>query len=156
MPGLLGAMFALSGIVLILAQYTFIPATTAFLATLLIGFGGYQGEPDPVRFGFGLLLATLALAAVFGLPTSPTLAVGVLGVLAYDLLDNARSLGRQLGRSADTWRPELVHGGATLIGGTIVAGVIFGVYSAAPTGWPLAGLIFALIAGWLLTLAMEM
>lgn len=150
-----GGVLAGFGIVLIFAQYTVIATAIAGIGLLALTVGGYFGMREVIPFGTGMLILSLLTAGFLMVPPSALLAAGVFAVLSWDLLSNGLILGKQVGRNARTVKAELAHGGATLLGGTIVAASIFGIYSVSPGGWPLAALILALLAGLLFAIVLE-
>lgn len=89
--------------------------------------------------------------------TEPTtlFIAGIAVVLAWDLADQSVSLGRQIGRGAETVRAELTHGFGTAgigVGVLAVTGVVhrFGI-----EGLPLGGFFALLVAGFILAIALR-
>lgn len=156
MPGVLGSVLAGFGVSAIIVEYTIMATVVAVAGVVLLTVGGLRGIRQLALTGVGLLLAAIVLAGVFGIAAGAALAAGVLTALAWDLQHNAFSLGKQVGRSASTIRAELTHGGATLLGGTIVAGVAYGIFLMSPGGWPMSAVILAILGGFLLVLALEL
>ena len=90
----------------------------------------------------GVVLGGLAGGGPF------VLAGAALGaVLAWDLGEQAVTVGRQVGRAADTRRGELVHAGASLLVGVASAGVVLAVYETVAGGFSAAALVVLLVAG---------
>lgn len=119
----------------------------------------------PVRSGWERALVTVGTALLFvGVVTSGVvrgasqlrlLVAGVAVVLAWDLGEQAVSLGGQVGRRARTHRAELVHGGATLAAGGAILAAALGVAALDVQGLSLAGFVALLVAGIALVLAMR-
>lgn len=83
-------------------------------------------ERSLIDAGTGLLLLTVLTSGVVqGASFGALLGAGVLTILAWDVAENAVSIGGQLGRHASTVRSELVHGAAS---GAIAIGAIGLVY----------------------------
>lgn len=119
----------------------------------------------PIRSGWERAFVTTGAALLFvGVVTSGVvrgaallslLGAGIASVVAWDLGDQAISLGRQVGRGAKTYRAELTHAGATSIvgGGTLVA--TSAVHRFDVRGLSLTGLAVLLVAGFLLAVSLR-
>lgn len=119
----------------------------------------------PVRAGWERALVTTGAALLFvGVVTSgvvrgasrPALLVaGIASVLAWDLGEQAISLGGQVGRGARTRRAELVHGGGTLVAGAGILVAALGVTGLGIRGLSLTGFAVLLVAGFALVVALR-
>lgn len=106
-----------------------------------------------VSFGAaGLFLSTI-VSGVDGTPVELLLVSAAMAALAWDVGQNAISVGDQLGRHTTTWRIEAVHASATTVVALLAAAVGYGVSIAASGGQPAAavgmlslGLVFLLWA----------
>lgn len=104
-----------------------------------------------VDIGAAGLVGGALLSGAFGLAVELVLVAATGGVLAWDLAENAFTTGRQLGRTADTARGELVHAAASVVVGVAVATTGYVVYQVAAGGQPVAALAL-LVAGAVLVL----
>lgn len=78
-----------------------------------------------VKAGAGGLFVSVVLAGLFQAAPFGTLLVALAGtIVAWDAGEHAIDVGRQLGRSASTWRLDVSHVGATAAVG--VVGVLAG------------------------------
>ncbi|MFW6153484.1 MAG: DUF7519 family protein [Halobacteriota archaeon] len=156
MLGVLVAVFAAFAIGVLFSQYSMI--VTAPVALGLIGLlvGGSIGNRQLASAGIALVVLAILMAGLYNYPVSTILATGVLAVVSWDAVDNGFTMGRQLGRVADTRRAEVLHLGATILSGTVVAGVIYGIFVMTPAGWPLTALVLTTLAAVLLALALEL
>lgn len=125
------------------------------LALLVLGAGLVRGRDAAVTLGAVGLFAGAVVAGVRGAPAAAVLVATAASVLAWDAGRTATSVGRQLGRAADTRRVEAVRAGGSLVVGLATAGVGYGVFRTATGGQPVAALLFALLAAVLLVVALD-
>ncbi|WP_435346381.1 DUF7519 family protein [Haloarchaeobius sp. HRN-SO-5] len=119
-----GLAVAVAGIALPAARLARAPALVdilpGFVGVLLLGLALVpvrgQGSRWLFRFGVGLVFVGVLTSAVVQ-ETTPAdqLFAGTLCVVAWDLGENAISVGRQLGRHAKTWSVELTHFAGTAV-----------------------------------------
>jgi len=95
-------------------------AVVGVLAVALLAPGLVRGQRRLVDLAAATLFVGAAVVAVEGAPPVPLVVAGAAAVAAWDVGENAISVGEQLGRAADSRRAELVHAGATV---AIAAGV---------------------------------
>ncbi|MFB6140628.1 MAG: hypothetical protein ABEJ26_09370 [Halosimplex sp.] len=125
------------------------------LGAILLAVGLVRGADAAVSLGaFGLFGAGL-VAGVRGAPVVPVLVSVAFAVLAWDTGGNAISIGKQLGREADTTRVEAVHVAASGVVGAVTAGLGYGIYRAGTGEQPVAALVFSLVAAVLLVEALD-
>jgi len=112
----------------------------------LIGYGLYTGERKRVDHGTVALVFAVVVAGLNGAGPRVTVPAALCAVVAWDAGGYAITLGRQLGREADTGRAELAHVGLTV--GVGAAGVLLagGAFLAATGGAPTLAVI-ALFSG---------
>lgn len=122
---------------------------------VVLGLGLLAGSRRAVTAGSGLLFAGVLLAGVNGAAPEPLLVGTVGAVVAWDVADNAISVGTQLGRAANTRNAELVHAASSLAVGGVTAGFGYGVYLAAAAGQPLTALVFLLLGAVVLVSALD-
>ena len=146
-----------------------VAAALAFLTTLSNTTGAVLAAAGAVGVGAGLVLPSqriadggalalvggVALAAVAHDAVAIPLIGAVAAVLAWDLSEQALSVGEQLGRAADTRRLEAVHAGTTTAVGLVAAGVGFALYRIAFRGISLAALALLLVAALFLMLSVR-
>lgn len=138
-------------------------ATSSIVSLLSLGFGilglfGFaggviSGYRPAVSVGTAGIVIGLLLGGLLGTPTE-LLVIGMVGtILAWDYGHNAISMGTQIGRSSKTSRAELAHAGASLLLGSLVAAVGYGIFWAAPSSQPISALVFLILAslffGWI-------
>jgi hypothetical protein len=122
---------------------------------LFVLAGILRGSRPTVSLGaLGLSAAGLA-AGIEGVGVSLVLPSVVGAVLAWDLATTAISVGTQLGTEAETTRLELVHAGASLVVGCLVATVAVTIYSLAPAATAPTVLLVLLVAVGLLLHALR-
>jgi hypothetical protein len=148
----LAALFALAAAVTTLAVVLSIPLGVGGCIAILGGLA--RGSRKYINAGAAALVGGVLLAGVYGLTTPLVLAGVTAGVLAWDVADNAVSVGRQLGRGADTARGEVVHAAASTLVGTAVASGGYVVSRVVSGGRPLAALALVLLGAVVLLLAL--
>lgn len=84
-----------------------------------------SGSRTLVKLGVGGVFLSVLLAGLFrSVSVGVLLGVTAASVVAWDAGEHAVGIGEQLGRSATTWRLELVHVvGSVLVGTAAVSGV---------------------------------
>ena len=102
---------------------------------------------------FGLFVGGI-IAGIQSAPVVPVLISVTFSVLAWDVGGSAISIGKQLGRDADTRRIEAVHMTASGAVGMVTAGVGYGLYQTGAGEQSVAALVFLLIAAVLLVEAL--
>lgn len=125
------------------------------LGVLMLAAGLVRGRDAAVTLGAAGLVAGAVVAGVRGAPAAPVLVAVTASVVAWDAGGTATSVGRQLGRAADTRRVEAVHAGASIAVGAVTAAVGYAVFQTATGGQPAAALVFALLAAALLVVALD-
>lgn len=141
----------------LLAVLTSAPAT---ILALLIGVFGLAGlaagqfvfqSRRAAGVGTALIFVGVVVSGVLGnsevLVTVSTLAT----VLAFDLSQNAFSVGAQLSSATDTTRGEIIHAAASFFVGSIAIVVAFAIYFVVGGGQPIAALAFVLLAAIILS-----
>lgn len=125
---------------------------TIGVAVFLWGVG--RGRQRAITMGASIVFVGVLVAGVRGVSAGPLL-VAVTGiVVGWDTGSTAISIGRQLGRGANTTRIELVHATASVGVGIAAAIVGFGLFRTATGGQPVTALLFLLVAAVLLTWAL--
>lgn len=106
-----------------------------------------------VDAGTGLVFLTvLAGGVIQSSPPRTLLLAGVVTIVAWDIAENAVSLGGQLGVAAGTVRAEAIHAVGTGVVGAATVGLVLFINGLNVDGVPFAGLIAMLVAGVALTL----
>ena len=166
-----GALLALAGAIAIIAGLALAmsapEAMTERIEVLpgLLGLAALLAGLLPVRSGWERTLVTVGAGLLFvGVVTSGVvrgaseiqlLLAGVATVLAWDLGEQAVSLGGQVGRRARTRRAELVHAGGTLVAGVAIVVVALVVAALDVQGLSLTGFAALLVAGFALVVAIR-
>ncbi len=110
-------------------------------------------ERSFVDAGTGLVFLTvLAGGVVQSAPLRGLLLAGVLAIVAWDVAENAVSLGNHVGVAAVTDRAEAVHAAASIAVGAAAVAVVTLVNALNIDGLPIVGLVALLIAGVVLVL----
>ena len=144
------AVAGLVGLVAVATQAVGGPAVllggTGLLALVL---GLRAGVRPAVSLGvLGLFLGVLVAGAV-GVPTELLLVSAAASAVAWDVADQALSLGEQVGRGADTARAELVHAAGSALVASVAVAAAYLVFSAV-AGGPVLALALLLLGGVLL------
>ena len=149
------AVAGLVGFVAVSAQAVGGPAVLVGGVGLLALVAGLRrGVRRLVSLGvFGLLLGVLVAGAV-GVPTELLLVSAAASAVAWDIADQAVSLGEQVGRGADTSRAELVHAAGSALVATLAVTAAYLVFTAV-TGGPVLALALLLIGAILLASVLQ-
>ncbi|MGM0590815.1 MAG: DUF7519 family protein [Halobacteriota archaeon] len=122
---------------------------------LVVAFGLLDGRRWAVTVGACGLFAGVVAAGVEGSPVVVVLVGVVATVVAWDAGHTAITVGRQLGRAADTARVEAVHATSTVLVGATTAGIGYGLFQTASSGQPPLALVLLLLAALLLASALR-
>lgn len=135
--------------------YSWPALAVGFVGLALVGVGIGFGRAGGVTGGaFGLLVAAL-IAGSQGAPVVWVLLGVAAAVVAWDVGGTAISVGKQLGRAADTRRLEVVHAAGSVAVGAITTGAGYGLYQVGTGRQPVGALLFLLVAAVLLAVALE-
>lgn len=115
------------------------------LATALSAYGLRRQSRTALDVAVATLVVALLVGGLYGTPPELLVVSAVTTVLAWDIADNALTVGEQLGRRARTERLELVHAAATLSVAVVGAAVAYGVFRLAGGGRPLLALVLLLL-----------
>jgi hypothetical protein len=149
------AVAGLVGFVAVTAQAVGGPAVAVGGVGLVALVAGLRrGIRRLVSLGvFGLLLGVLVAGAV-GVPTELLLVSAAASAVAWDVADQAVSLGEQVGRGADTARAELVHAAGSALVATLAVTAAYLVFTAV-TGGPVVALALLLVGATLLASVLQ-
>ena len=149
------AVAGLVGFVAVTAQAVGGPAVVVGGVGLVALVAGLRrGVRRLVSLGvFGLLLGVLVAGAV-GVPTELLLVSAAASAVAWDVADQAVSLGEQVGRGADTARAELVHAAGSALVATLAVTAAYIVFTAV-TGGPVVALALLLLGAILLASVLQ-
>jgi hypothetical protein len=126
------------------------------VALAVLGPGLAVGRRRLVDLGAATLLVAVVLAGIEGAGPATLLAASTAMVVAWDVGENAISVGQQLGRAADTRRAELGHAAATTTLGVTAGGIGFATFTVASDGQPVTAVAFMLVAILVLTVALRL
>lgn len=114
--------------------------SATFFLGLLVGVFGFVGLAVGL-FGFGsrrlaglstaLVFAGVVASGVSGAPETLVVLGALASIAAFDLTQNAFSVGSQLSAETETWRGEFVHAAATAGIGAVTVIVSFAIFALA-------------------------
>lgn len=144
------ALAGLVGFVAVAVQAVGGPAAVVGGAGLVALVAGLRaGLRRLVSLGvLGLILGVLVAGAV-GVPAELLLVSAAASAVAWDVADQAVSLGEQVGRGADTARAELVHAAGSALVATAAVAAAYLVFRAV-AGGPVVALALLLLGAILL------
>lgn len=144
------AVAGLAGLVAVTPQVVGGPAAVVGgLGLVALVAGLRRGVRRLVSLGvLGLILGVLVAGAV-GVPAELLLVSAAAGAVAWDVADQAVSLGEQVGRGADTARAELVHAAGSALVATAAVAAAYLVFRVV-TGGPVVALALLLLGAILL------
>ena len=120
------------------------------LATAVFAVGLRRESRRLLDTAAGTLVAALLVGGVYGVPAELLVLSTATAVLAWDVADNALTVGEQLGRAARAERLELVHAAATLTVAVVGSAFAYGVYQLAGGGRPLLAVVLLLLGSTLI------
>lgn len=132
-----------------------LPAVVTALGVLTLLVGVRTARHGVVDAGGFVAVLGVAIAALNDATAPPVLVGTAASVVAWDAGTNAVSLGRQLGREADTARVETLHALAGSAVGLVAAAVGFALFAVGPTRQPVTTLFVLLVAAVLLVVALD-
>jgi len=143
-------------LVAVLASAATLPsAGAAVLGLVVLPIGVLRGSRLLHRLGAAALFSGVLLAGAAGTPPVTMLVAAGAAVVAWDAGEHGLGLGRQLGTAATMGRSQVVHTGATVVVGMVVAGVGYGVYTIARTGQPTTAVVLLVFAALLFTFLLD-
>lgn len=113
---------------------------------VLVAVGVYRGSRRVLGVGVAVLFVGVLLAGMFA--TAPELLVIATAavVLAWDIGENAITVGERFGRRAETTGAETVHAAVSTIVAVVAGTTGYLVYRSATGGQPTAALVALLFA----------
>lgn len=115
------------------------------VGVVLAASGVYRGSRRLLGVGVAVLFGGVVVAGLLSVPAVVLVPAMVGTVLAWDVGENAITVGEQFTAAADTWRGELLHATASAIVVTLFAVGAFVVYTASTGGYPLAAVAMAVV-----------
>lgn len=149
------ALVAAAGTVGLVAQWSPAAGVVAIGGLALVALGTTVGSVGAVVAGSFGLFGGVVLAGLSDAGTLSLLLATLGAILAWDLGEQAVTLGRQVGRGAKTGRGELVHAGASLLVGIASVGLVGGVSASVGGGFRIGALVVLLVAGIVLVSALR-
>lgn len=145
LSAIVAAIAAGTAVVMIAMQSILFAVLIGIAVLALFGVALLGGYRTPIEAGTLLLLFGFVVTGTFMSAPAGVLLVGfVATIVAWDVGENAISLGEQLVRNTATLRTEVGHIAATITVGALGGGLVYGVYRAAAGGRPLSALAFML------------
>lgn len=132
-----------------------LPATVVAAGVTVLAAGVWIARHRLVDLGGFVAFLGVVAAALTGASALPVVAGTAATVVAWDAGGNAVSLGRQLGREADTVRVEALHALASAAVGVLGAAVGFVLFRVGPTRQPVTTLFVLLLAAAVLVVALN-
>ena len=145
----------------LLAVLTTLFGSALALLVGLFGLGGLAAglfglhSQRVASLGAAIVFVAVVVGGLFGAPELFVVVGALATVVAFDLSQNAFSVGRQLSTETDTRRGELVHAAATVAVGSVAVVVAFAIYALAAGGQPISALAFILLASIVLVWAVR-
>lgn len=136
-------------------RYAWLALAVGAVGTLLVLVALGRGSRRALGGGAAGLFAAAIVAGASGAPARTVLAGTVGAVLVWDSGATAVDLGEQLGANGNTVRIEALHLAASAAVGGVTAGVALLVYESAAGGYPVATLLFLVVATALLLAAID-
>lgn len=151
-PSRTGTALALLAAVVVVAALTPAGAGQLVAVTGLVAFAAALRRGSAVLLGAGGtgLFAGVLLGGVAGAPPEPMLVAAAGTVVAWDVGENALTLGDQLGRAARTERAELVHAAGSTAVAAVGAALAYLAFVGVDRGQPSMALVLLLLGAVLL------
>jgi hypothetical protein len=92
-----------------------------------------------------VLFGSVVVAGLLSAPAVALVVAMVGAVLAWDVGENAITVGEQFPETARTWRGELIHAIVSTIVVTVFAIGAFAVYTVSTGGYPLAAVALVVV-----------
>lgn len=156
-PSTLGQGLTLAvGLAAALSLAPVVPAVLVGALGAVIQTGGLRVRSERiVGAGATALVAGLLVGGVSGTPPELLVIAAATTLVAWDVADNTRSVGEQLGRNARTERLELAHAAASLSVASIAAAAVYTVFRLSGGGAPLVAVVLLLIGATLIVAALR-
>ena len=131
-PARFSSIVAVAAAVLAVVTTGLIAPLSALVGVFgLVGVGGglfvFESERLAIA-GTGIVFLGIVVAGFFADVPEFLLFAALATIVAFDLVSNAFSVGRQLSDQTDTQRGEAVHVAATVFVGILAAGLSYGIY----------------------------
>ncbi|ELZ74714.1 hypothetical protein C455_17267 [Haloferax larsenii JCM 13917] len=144
-PGTAMALSAAGLSVLVLAVTSPAAALLSLLAGIVLAGGLTRGSRRILDAAGGIYVLALLLGGLGDAGSEVLLLAAIASILAWDIAENALSVGDHLGRETDTTRLEVVHAATTLVVLTVGAGMVFAIGTAASGGQPITAVVLLLV-----------
>lgn len=147
----LGSLLVMSALAVTNIVFSLVAAVGAVIMAVSLFYGSQTG----VRVAGGWLLLGILASGIQGGSELPILVATVGLIVAYDASQHGIRLGQQVGASTETRLVGLYHSGTTLLVSSVSAGLVFLVFSRAPSDPPGLAVPIVLFAGIVLLLALS-
>lgn len=154
-PARLSAGLAVGAVGVAIAATGVAAAPFGVAGLVLVGLGVVRGRRSAVTLGAWLALAGVVVAGLGEAPPEALLVGTAAAVLAWDLGEQAITVGDQLGRAASTRTLELVHAAYSTIVAVAGIAVGYGLFLLATGGQPVTALVVLLGAALALAAALR-
>ncbi|WP_396610526.1 hypothetical protein ACH9L7_09760 [Haloferax sp. S1W] len=144
-PGTAMSLSAAGLSVLVLSLGSPTAAVVSLLAGVTLAGGLTRGSRRVLDVAGGLYFLSLVAAGVGTAGVEILLLAAITSILAWDIGENALSVGDHLGRETETTRLEVVHAATTVLVLTVGAGVVFALGLAASGGQPVTAVVLLLV-----------
>lgn len=152
-PARVSSMLAVvAGVVAVVATaFSGLALASGVGGLVCLAAGVRRGSRRALGIGTAGLFGGVLLAGLAGAPTAALLLAAVGVVIAWDVGENAITVGERMGDIAATQRAEIVHVSMSVIIGALAAAGGYLVYWVSTEGQPTAALVALLFAVVLLT-----
>lgn len=95
----------------------------------------------------GVIFLGVIISGLLGAPAEIVVFGALATILAFDIAQNAFSIGEQLSAQSETTYGEIVHVGASFLAGAVTVVLAIGIYTIAGEGYAIPALALLLLAG---------
>ncbi|QLH82006.1 DUF7519 family protein [Halosimplex pelagicum] len=128
------------------APFSFMAMPFSFGGLAMVGYGLFVTETRRwLSIGVAGIFAGVLISGSYG-TAGELLLLSLIGtIVAWDVGENAISLGEQIGSQTRTRRTEVVHASASALVGVLAGGFGYLAYQVSSSGYPAAALVLLLV-----------